>query len=313
MPEEAPFFSIVIPAYNCESYVARSIESVLAQDFQSWELMIVDDCSQDYTGEILKKYAAVDPRIRVLRNERNLNISGALNRGISEARGKWIVRLDSDDFFYPHYLQTLRRKVETLEGNNHFVSAWITVVDEFGKKILDVRLPDAETIHKMMKIENFLYHPATSFPRELWRSVGGYPEKTPAMAEDTAMWLRFFKAGAVLHMIEEPLVHYRIHYSNATSIKDAALDSPGLSGIEMKALRQNREWRISLYLKQKMLKAARKEIMELNRLHCKISAKNLQYYMMTYFPAPLVHFLMWEFRPRLRYLVKNMRGRKIRI
>jgi len=308
-----PFFSIVMPVYNGEAYVARAIESVLAQTDPGWELIIIDDFSRDQTPEILTEYVTKDVRIRILRNDRNLNIARSLNRGIRAAQGKLIVRIDSDDFFEPHYLSTLRAYAERHPSDDCFFSSWITVVDELGEKILDVRLPGTDTIKRMMKIENFLYHPATSFPRRLWGKVGGYPEGERTIAEDTSLWTKFFDAGANLIMIHQCLVNYRIHDSNITSINDAKLFRPSGKAVGLEKMRQNREWRASLYLKQKMLKPARKEILMLGRIQKHLSLKNIQYFLLTFLPESFVYFYMWEFRPRLRALLKNLQGKSIRV
>lgn len=309
---EVPFFSIVMPVYNGQVYVARAIESVLSQTDGGWEFIIIDDCSSDQTPEILNEYAGKDTRIRVLRNLQNLNIALSLNRGIGEANGKLIVRIDADDSFKPTYLERLRGYAEKSQSEDAFFSSWITVIDESGEKILDVRLPQAETIQRMMKIENFLYHPATSFPKQLWEKVGGYPVKDRTIAEDTALWLKFIEAGAKLVMIPHFLMNYRIHYSNITSINDAKL-SPIAGKTEGETVRQNREWRASLYLKQKMLGPARTEILMLGRTQKWLSFKNIQYFLLTFLPEPFVYFYMWEFRPRMRAFLKNLRGRAVRV
>jgi len=307
-----PFFSIVMPVYNGADYVSGAIESILDQSDWSWELIIVDDASTDRTPEILHDYAQKDPRIRVFRNHKNMNIATSLNRGIREARGNLIVRIDADDFFNPPYLEVLREYAERLLPANFFFSAWVTVVDEGGKKILDVRLPKSEKIRSMMKIENFIYHPATSFPKQLWEKVGGYPEKQSAVAEDTALWNLFFKADAKLVMIPQFLINYRIHYSNITSVNDAQLT--GEAGrTEWRTIRQNREWRASLYLKQKMLKSARAEILMLSRDQKRLSLKNIQYFILTFLPESFVYFFMWELRPRARAFFKNLQAKPVRI
>lgn len=306
-----PFFSVVMPVYNAQEYVSCAIESVIAQSEPDWELVIIDDHSTDRTPEILRDWAARDARIRVLKNAENLKIAKSLNRGVECARGKWIVRIDADDFFTPVYLKTLRSHAGNASSPDYFFSSWITVVDESSQKILDVRLPGAEMIRRMMKIENFLYHPATSFPKTLWKKVGGYPEDR-VIAEDTAMWIKFFDASAKLIMIPRFLVNYRIHYSNNTSINDAKLlDQAGTA--DWKTIRQNREWRISLYLKQKMLKLARTEILLLTRMQKYLSFKNLQYFLLTFLPESFVYYFMWEFRPRFRAILKSIRGRSIRV
>jgi len=311
MRSAAPFFSVVIPAYNAETYIATAVESVIAQTDRDWELVIVDDSSQDATSDILLKYVAQDPRIRVFRNDQNLKVARSLNRGIKLAAGKWIVRLDADDFFTPVYLSSLRQYAEKNNSPDHFFSAWIAAVDEKGQKILDVRLPEAEKIQSMMKIENFLYHPATSFSKELWEKVGGYPEEDSDQAEDAAMWNRFIEANAKLVMIPEFLVNYRLHYTNMTSVKDAHLVAFE-SGPDWKGIRQNKEWRASLFLKQKMLKPARNEIITIAKLQRRLSFKNIQYFLLTFLPSTWVSFCMWELRPRLRAWMKSLRAKSIR-
>jgi len=301
--DRPPFFSIVIPAYNAECYIYTAIESVLAQTESDWELVIVDDFSRDTTAAILENYSKRDGRIRVFRNSRNLKVAHSLNRGIGLAVGEWIVRLDADDCFNSNYLQTLRSYAIS-SGSDGFCSSWVTAIDENGKKILDIQLPDAEVVRRMMKVENFLYHPATSFPKKLWEKVGGYPESNPQIAEDTAMWNRFFEHGATLTMLPYFLVNYRLHYSNMTSFKDARLSDTK----DGKMLRQNREWRVSLYLKQKMLQSARHEILKIFKTQKSLSPKNIQYFLMTFLPEPFVMFFMWEIRPRLRALFKKTSG-----
>jgi glycosyltransferase involved in cell wall biosynthesis len=305
--EPAPFFSVVLSVYNGQTYVAEAIDSVLAQTDDDLELVIIDDCSTDETPKILADYAAKDKRVRVLSNEQNMKAARSLNRAIRAARGKWIAHIDADDFFTPGYLQTLRAYAETVEPDC-FISSWITVVDETGSKILDLRLPTAETIRRMMHIENFIYHPATSFSKQLWEKVGGYPEGDPAASEDTAMWNRFFSAKAKLVMIPEVLVNYRLHYANMTSIKDAELLLNSTMGAQdWRMIRQNREWRASLYLKQKMLKLARIEILKIAKQKNSLSLKNMHYYLLTFLPESFVSFYMWEVRPELRRFAKNFK------
>jgi len=309
-----PFFSVVMPVYNGQAYLSAAAESVLAQSDPDWELVIVDDHSTDRTPEMLAAFVSRDARVRVLTNSEKLKIAKSLNRGILSARAPWIVRLDADDWFTPTYLKVIRESIEKTRFTSDvcFFSTWITVVDEAGDKVLDVQLPEADIIRKMMTIENFLYHPATSFTKALWEKAGGYPEKDSPIAEDTALWCRFFDLGAVLVMISKFLVNYRIHYVNTTSLNDAKL-RPEAGSLDRKTLRQNREWRISLFLKQKMLKLARAEIVLLVSMQKHLSLKNLQYYLLTFLPEAFVHGFMWEFRPRVRHFWKNFRGRTIRV
>ena len=306
-----PFFSVVMPVYNCEAYVGRAIESVLEQTDSDWEFIIGDDASTDATPKIIAFYAKQDSRIRTFRNDINLNAGKTLNRAIGMSQGQWIAHIDADDFFNPNFLQILKINIERERKKEFFVSSWITAVDEFDKKILDVKLPPAGTIQRMIKIENFIYHSATAFKKTTWEKVGGYPQKDLTMAEDAAMWIRLTEQGIPLVMIPQFLVNYRIHYSNITTFNDARL-KPDKSRYA-RVLRHNREWRISLYLKQNMLDLARREIVSLYKLQNYISLKNLQYLLLTYFPQSYVTYFMWQLRPRLRQFIKSIRGKKVRV
>lgn len=299
---ESPFFSVVIPACNSEKYLPATLESVISQTFPDWEVVLVDDASSDGTPGIMDGYAEKYPRIRVFRNKENIGIAKSLNRGIREARGAWIARLDSDDLFIPGYLETLRSFIAKLPHQNCFVSGWVTVIDGKGDKVLDVRLPASKTIKRMMDFENFLYHSATSFPKQVWERVGGYPDEDRKLSEDAEMWRRFFRNGVSLFMIPEHLVAYRIHDSNFTSFKDGQLiDGEG----SRQALEQQyHEWRVSLFLKQGDLQAAHHEIFLLKKIQHRLSLKNRFYYILTLLPKSLVYGFMWGIRPCIRRLVR---------
>ncbi|MCX6715656.1 MAG: glycosyltransferase family 2 protein [Candidatus Taylorbacteria bacterium] len=97
--------SVLMPAYNAEKYIGEAIESILNQTFRDFEFIIIDDCSTDKTWEIIQEYAKKDSRIVASRNDKNLKISAALNKGIDIAHGKYIARMDADDWSYPDRLQ----------------------------------------------------------------------------------------------------------------------------------------------------------------------------------------------------------------
>ena len=95
--------SIVMPSYNTAGFIADSINSVRAQTYENWELIIVDDCSTDNTDEVVSFFE--DPRIRYIKNEKNSGAAVSRNRALSEAKGRWIAFLDSDDLWSPNKLQ----------------------------------------------------------------------------------------------------------------------------------------------------------------------------------------------------------------
>lgn len=100
-----PLVSVVMPVYNADKYVAEAIESILAQTFADFELIIVDDGSHDRSPEIIREYARRDDRVRFLRQERNQGVSCARNRGIDAAGGEFLALMDSDDVSLPTRLE----------------------------------------------------------------------------------------------------------------------------------------------------------------------------------------------------------------
>lgn len=104
----------IIPVYNGERYLQEAIDSVLAQTYGNWELIVVNDASTDLTREITIQYVKSDKRIRLVNHRKNKYRAGALNTGISTASGKYICFLDADDIYFPDKTE---KQVEFLDGN----------------------------------------------------------------------------------------------------------------------------------------------------------------------------------------------------
>lgn len=106
-------FSIIIPVFNTQKYVSRCIDSILAQTFTNFELILINDGSTDNSGEICNKYAIHDYRIKIF-HQANKGLSGARNSGLEIAGGEWIAFVDSDDWIEPNYLETINRKIQLI-------------------------------------------------------------------------------------------------------------------------------------------------------------------------------------------------------
>lgn len=105
-----PFISIIMPTYNCEKYIERSISAIYVQSFNDWELLVVDDCSTDRTPELVRKWEEKDSRISLIRKEKNSGPGDAKNIGLSKARGKYISFCDADDWIEEDALELLSDK-----------------------------------------------------------------------------------------------------------------------------------------------------------------------------------------------------------
>lgn len=123
--------SIIMPSYNTASFIAASIESVLVQTYENWELIIVDDCSTDNTDDVVSRFK--DARIRYLKNDKNSGAAISRNRALREAKGKWIAFLDSDDIWIPDKLE---KQIAFMEKNNYYFSYTNYVeIDECSKPL----------------------------------------------------------------------------------------------------------------------------------------------------------------------------------
>lgn len=122
MPEVT--VSVLMTAFNREKYIAEAIESVLAQDFTDWELVVCDDCSTDSTVEIIRRYAAADPRIRLFVNPKNLGDYPNRNEVARHARGRYLKYLDSDDKLLPDCLSMMVSCMEKFPEAGHGLDMW---------------------------------------------------------------------------------------------------------------------------------------------------------------------------------------------
>ena len=109
-PQSAPKISIIIPVYNSSSFIDISIEHILNQTFQEFEVILVDDGSTDDSGDICEKYALIDPRFKVV-HKQNEGVSKARNAGIEEASADYICFCDSDDYYHPQFLEILYKTI----------------------------------------------------------------------------------------------------------------------------------------------------------------------------------------------------------
>ena len=132
MQEQNPLISVIIPAYNAENFINATIDSVLAQTYQDFEIIVVDDGSKDRTVDIVQQRALEDERIILLRQE-NQGVAAARNLAIQHAKGAYIAPVDADDIWYPLKLE--KQVACMLEGGSRvgIVSSWFVFIDEDGE------------------------------------------------------------------------------------------------------------------------------------------------------------------------------------
>ncbi|KAA3653538.1 MAG: glycosyltransferase [Chloroflexi bacterium] len=205
--------SIIISTYNRANTISKPIDSVLAQTYPHFELIIIDDGSTDNTDEVVAAYH--DPRI-IYKWVKNGERSRARNIGISMSQGKYIAFMDSDDWFMPHKLSF---QVNAMEANPEVglaLGGWI-VVDENGRKILSSH--PWQWIQSQPNLEQWLFSATATLHsvlvRKTWfdKVTGFDPELN--MAEDIELWMRLSLAGCQTMWTEDYVAAYVVHDSNS--------------------------------------------------------------------------------------------------
>jgi glycosyltransferase involved in cell wall biosynthesis len=204
-----PAVSVLMPVYNAEPYLAEAVESILSQTFADFEFLILNDGSTDRSGAILERYAARDPRIRMI-SRPNTGYTVALNELLGLASGELVARMDADDVALP---ERLARQVDYLREHRNVVCVGSAVhfIDAAGRFLRDGHPGmDHEAIQRRALAGDCpLNHPSTMMRRTAVHAVGGYhPEFEPA--EDLDLWLRLGEVGQ-LTSLPEVLMKYRQH------------------------------------------------------------------------------------------------------
>lgn len=208
--EKRPRTSVVITAYGLERYLPAALDSVLAQDDQSFEVVVVDDASPDASGAIADRYAAADPRVTVIHNAANVYLAEARNIGIDAARGRYILPLDADDQLGPKAISTL---ADALDADRTLDVAYgrVLFTDEDGATPTNYGVPGRAPGHsnwpfpwdgeKQLQGFNLLPY-ASAFRRRSWEAVGGYRRRLRT-AEDADFWTRLASWGHNFRLVTE--------------------------------------------------------------------------------------------------------------
>jgi glycosyltransferase involved in cell wall biosynthesis len=198
-----PFISVIIPTYNRRELVCRAIDSVVNQTYTDWELIIVDDASEDGTCDFADGVQR-DPRIHVIRLPLHRGVSAARNIGVAHGSGTWLCFLDSDDAWHR---DKLRKQVAWLDGHREF--RIVQTQEIWIRKGVRVNPPATHAkIHGFQFRENLercmITPSSVMIEKSLFLECGGFNEALPA-CEDYDLWLRITSAFPV-GLIDEPLL-----------------------------------------------------------------------------------------------------------
>ena len=200
---KSPFVSVVITCYNLGRYIVEAIDSVKAQTYTNWEIIVINDGSTDEkTLQVLKKIKT-EPKLRVV-FQRNTGLSIARNNGIILATGDYVVCLDADDILSPQYLEKTVNVLSNSGSKVAFVSTWI---QEFGKRN---SLWKAGLYDQFSLLISNRVCVAALFKKSIWEGVGGYKKEMKGGYEDWEFWLSITEKGYEWAVVQEPLFNYRV-------------------------------------------------------------------------------------------------------
>jgi glycosyltransferase involved in cell wall biosynthesis len=220
----SPLISICVPAYRAEKFLPAALESVRAQTFADWELIVTEDGSRDRTGDIVRAYAASVPQqVTYNRHDKNRGLPATRNTGIAAARGSWIAFLDSDDLWKPSHLADLAAIAQHNECE--LVYAGSEIFDDATGATLELRAPsagDIATFPASLYLQHFVIQPsAVLIRRDVFDKHGLISEQYP-ICNDMEFWLRVAAGGGRFRYTGNLTLRYRKH-GEAMSRKSAAL------------------------------------------------------------------------------------------
>ena len=208
-----PLVSIVLPTYNGSRYLAGSVESCLAQTYQNWELVIVDDASDDDTPAIIEELAAKDARIRWVRHDENRMLPAALNTGFGMTHGELLSWTSDDNHYRPQALDTLVSFLTKNKGVD-IVYASFSLIGSEDKLLGRQSVRSANRLAYQSCVG-----PCFLFRRRVWESLKGYDEQC-FLVEDYEFWLRAKDRFCFAPLLDD-LYLYRAHEQGLSRQKQA--------------------------------------------------------------------------------------------
>lgn len=201
-------------AFNAGDTIGQAINSVITQTFHDWELLVVNDCSQDHTEKIVQQYMKVDTRIQIINNVRNCGVSLSRKKALEQAKGEWIAILDSDDIWKPDKLE--KQILLALQKDASLIYTGSAFIDNEGNSInWQLNVPLSLTYKELLK-QNLISNSSALVKTVLYKK---YYASGDDMHEDYAMWLVITKAGYKAYGIDEPLLIYRLAKNSKSSNK----------------------------------------------------------------------------------------------
>ena len=206
--------SVITPTYNCAAFIGQTIESVQAQTYANWEMIIVDDCSTDDTRQVVARYASEDPRIRYTCLAQNAGEASERTEAMRLAEGEYMAFCDSDDLWYP---EKLEKQLRFMQQNGYaFTCTMYEQIDEdgalTGRQIRVVKKTDYNRLLLDCPVGN-------STVMYSVRAMGKFQVPNIRKRNDDALWLTMLKKEKYIYGMPEVLMRYRIRHNSISSNK----------------------------------------------------------------------------------------------
>jgi hypothetical protein len=206
----SPVMTVLMPVYNAELFLREAMDSILHQTFTDFEFLIIDDGSTDSSVNIIQSYT--DPRIRFIKNERNLGISLTLNKGIELAKAELIARMDADDISYPDRLQK-QYDYMMAHPDCGMLSTWARVISQ-DKKFIRLERYRSNFYYYNLTFECWIYHPTIVFTKTAVKAAGMY---SMPYSEDYDLFWQIARRYKIANLAE-PLVDYRLSPTSLNTV-----------------------------------------------------------------------------------------------
>jgi glycosyltransferase involved in cell wall biosynthesis len=223
---ENPLITVLMPCYNAMPFLVEALESIVNQTYSNLEIICINDCSTDETGEVLDRYATGDARFRIIHNETNIKLIRSLNKGIDLARGEYIARMDADDIAA---LDRIEIELNYMKSNPtiDIISCGLWVISESGK-IMTKIIPRQNTALACF-FASFFYvpigHPELLVKTKVLKENNFMDEEVALHTEDYELWSRLLRKGYILQNMSELLHYFRINSQSVsrkyTDIQDS--------------------------------------------------------------------------------------------
>ncbi len=196
--------SIITPAYNAAPYINETIQSVISQTYQNWELLIADDCSPDETREVVKRWCDLDGRINLICQNKNGGPAAARNAALEKAKGRWVAFLDSDDIWMPRKLE-LQLKFHTKKKAKISYTECRRISEDGNKVGHLIKVPSKLNYFQLLK-NTAIVTSTVLIDRE---KTGQFIMRN-TYYDDFVCWLELLKSGGQAVGLHQDLLRYRV-------------------------------------------------------------------------------------------------------